>query len=174
VTGLSRVVAERVANCPFSVAHDYAEDFFKAAATGGSAIHVPLRDVLPTLRGRLRQPVRIVFERRPDYADAGRTHDALDVAWTAGTRLFPDFHGLLRLGIVSVDETRLTLEGTYRPPLGLPGRLFDLVLGRRIARASLRGLLEELADAMERREAAFRATTLREPQVDEGAPQDDR
>jgi hypothetical protein len=166
VSAVSRVVAERVARCPFSVAHDYAEDFFRAASAGGIALHVPLRDVLPTLRGRLRRPVRIVFERRPDYADAGRAHDALDVAWTAGTRLFPDFRGVLRLRIASVDETLLTLEGTYRPPFGPAGRLFDLLVGRRIARASLCGLLDELADAMERREVAFRAAALREPQDD--------
>jgi hypothetical protein len=157
VSSISRVVVERVARCPFSVAHEYAEAFFRECAARGAEVRVPLRDLLPTPGGHLRQPVRIVFERRPDEEETGRSHDALAVRWTAGTRLFPDFHGVLRLRIVSVDETGLALEGTYRPPFGPAGTVFDVLLGRRIARATMRDLIGRLADAMERREASFRA-----------------
>ena len=158
VSSPSRVIAERVVRCPFSVAHDYAEDFFRQAAARGAEVGVRLRDVVPTVGGRLRQPVRVTSARRPDEAETGRAHDELDICWTAGTRFFPDFRGTLRLRIASVDETRLTLEGTYRPPFGMAGRIFDIVLGRRIARATMCDLLDRLADAMERREAAFRDT----------------
>lgn len=145
--------------CPFSVAYDYAEDFFRQAVVRGAEVGVRLRDVVPTLGGRLRQPVRLMSMRRPDDAESGRAHDELEICWTAGTRFFPDFEGTLRLRIASVDETRLMLEGTYRPPFGMAGRIFDIVLGRRVARATMCDLLDRLADAMERREAAFRATT---------------
>lgn len=155
MSALARVVAERVVRCPFSIAHDYAEDFFRAAAQGID-VRVPLRDLVPTTGGRLRQPVRLVAQRRRDEEDPGRVHDALEIDWTAGTRFFPDFHGALRLRIASVDTTRLTLEGTYRPPFGAFGIGFDLLAGRHIARATMRDLLDRLADAMEAREAEFR------------------
>lgn len=151
------VVVERVVRCPFSVAHDYAEDFFADAARGVE-LHVPIRDF-----ARLRRPVRLLAQRRPDEHEPGRAHDALEIAWTAGTQLFPDFHGTLRLRIASVEETLLTLEGTYVPPFGGFGLVFDRLIGRRIALATMGDLLRRLSDAMERREAEFRADTPAKP-----------
>ena len=118
---------------------------------------MPLRDVAPTRAGHPRRRVRLVAERIRDEHDPGRLHDALEIDWVAGTRFFPDFHGVLRLRIDSVETTRLSLAGTYQPPFGPPGRLFDLIAGRRIARAAMSDLLRRLCDAMEQREAEFRA-----------------
>jgi hypothetical protein len=156
VSALARVAVERVVHCPFSVAHDYAEDFF-AHAGDGVELHVPVRDLAPTRGGHVRRRVRLIAVRLRDEHDPGRVHDALEIDWAAGTRFFPDFHGMLRLRIASVDQTRLTLEGTYQPPLGALGQVFDLVIGRRIARATMADLLRRLGDAMEAREAEFRA-----------------
>ena len=156
MSAAARVMVERVARCPFSVAHDYAEDFFAQAAQGVE-LHVPLRDIAPTRAGQLRRRVRLVAQRVRDEHDPGRVNDALEIDWSAGTRFFPEFQGVLRLRIASVETTRLSLEGTYQPPFGPFGIVFDLAIGRRIARATMRDLLERLADAMERREAEFRA-----------------
>jgi len=150
-------VVECVVRCPFSVAHDYAEDFFADAARGVE-LHVPLRDLAPTRTGHLRRRVRLVAVRRLDVDEPGRAHDALEIDWTAGTRFFPDFQGALRLRIASVEETRLTLEGSYQPPFGAFGAVFDLVVGRRIARATMRDLLRRLGDSMELRYAKVRAS----------------
>ena len=158
----SRVAVERVVRCPFSVAHDYAEDFFAQAAEGVE-LHVPLRDLAPTRGGHLRRRVRLVAQRQRDEHEPGRVHDALEIDWTAGTRFFPDFRGHLRLRIDSVETTRLSLEGTYEPPGGPFGRVFDLVAGRRIARATMRDLLRRVGDAMEQREAEFRASDPAKP-----------
>jgi hypothetical protein len=162
VSAPARVAVERVVRCPFSVAHEYAEDFFAHAARG-IELHVPLRDLAPTRGGHLRRPVRLVAERIPDEHEPGRAHDAMEIHWTAGTRFFPDFHGALRLRIASVEETRLSLEGSYQPPFGAFGAVFDLVIGRRIARATMRDLLRRLGDAMEHREAKFRASDPAKP-----------
>ena len=148
---LARVIVERVVQCPFSVAHDYAEDFF-AHASRGVELYVPVRDF-----GRLRRPVRLIAERRPDEDEPGRVHDQLDIDWSAGTHFFPDFRGTLRLRIESVETTRLSLEGCYEPPFGPLGLVFDAVAGRRIARATMSELLQRLGNAMEAREAEFRA-----------------
>ncbi len=155
---LSRVTAERIVRCPFSVAHEYAEGFFVEAARKGAEVGIRLRDVVPTFGGRLKQPVQLDTSRRPDEAETGRGHDAFEIDWTAGTRFFPDFHGALRLRIASVEETLLHLDGEYHPPFGLPGALFDALVGRRIAAATMRDLLRRLGTAMEAREASFRAS----------------
>lgn len=156
MSAVARVVVERVVRCPFSIAHDYAEDFF-AQAQQGIELRVALRDLTLTRGGHLRRPVRLVAERIPDEHEPGRAHDALEIDWTAGTRFFPNFRGALRLRIASVDETLVTLEGCYQPPFAAFGRVFDLLIGRRIARATMRDLLRRLGGAMERREAEFRA-----------------
>ena len=156
---VSRVVVERTVRSPFSLALEDAAAFFRQATGEGAEVGLPLRDLVPTLGGRLHQPVRIEFERRLDEAEAGRAHDAFAVRWTAGTRFFPDFRGELRLRIISVDETLLTLQGEYLPPLGLLGTIFDALIGRRIAAATMRDLLDRLGGAIEAHAAALRAST---------------
>ncbi len=121
---VSRIVVERVARCPFSVAHEYAEDYLRDAERSVE-VRVPLRDFIAGLPGAARAPVKMVFALHPDEAESGRLHDALAIEWHAGTRLFPLFHGTLRLRIASVDSTLLTFEGAYRPPMGPVGVVFD-------------------------------------------------
>lgn len=157
---VSRVLVEREARVPFSVAHDYAEDFFRAAERDVH-VRIPLRDLFWALRGRFDRPVKLVFALHPDEDEAGRVHDALMVEWRAGTKLLPHFHGTLRLRIANVEATALRLEGAYRPPLGLFGRVFDRLLGRRIARATMAELLGRLTEAMEHREREYRAADVR-------------
>jgi hypothetical protein len=153
---ISRVSVDRLVQVPFSVAHDYAEDFFREAERDVE-VRVPLRDLFWAIRGKFRKPVRLVFAMHPDETEEGRIHDAMLIEWTAGTRLFPDFHGTLRLRIDSVESTLLTLEGSYRPPFGAAGRVFNWLIGRRIARSTMRELLERLALAMEQRELDYRS-----------------
>ena len=155
---VSRIEVERVVRCPFSVAHDYAADFLRDAEREVD-VRFPLRDLAGILRGTMRKPVKLVFALHPDETDDGRVHDAMLVEWRAGTRLLPDFHGTLRLRIASVETTLLTLEGAYRPPFGPAGRIFDAAAGRRIALATMRDLLDRIGDALERREAEYRASS---------------
>jgi hypothetical protein len=157
---VSRLSVERVVRVPFSLAHDFAEEFFRDAERYVE-VRVPLRDLFWALRGKLHRPVRLTFALHPDDAEEGRLHDAMLIEWNAGTRLFPQFHGTLRLRIASVEETLLTLEGAYRPPLGMVGLLFDRVLGRGIARSTMRDLLNRLAVRMEHRAVEARAQVER-------------
>ncbi len=152
---ISRVSVERLVQVPFSVAHDYAEDFFRAAERDVE-VRVPLRFGFG-LRRRIKRPVDLVFAMHPDETDDGRAHDAMLIEWKAGSPLFPNFHGTLRLRIASVEATGLTLEGAYVPPFAPLGLIFDRLVGRRIARATMNELLERLALAMEQREDDYRA-----------------
>jgi len=157
---VTRVVVERIAACPFSVAHDYTVDFLRDAERSVD-VHVPLRDFVVGLRGEVSRPVRLVFALHPDETEDGRLHDAMLVEWRAGTRLFPHFHGTLRLRIADVEHTRLTFEGAYRPPGGALGALFDVVLGRWIARATMDEMLGRIAVGLEAREQAYLAELAR-------------
>jgi hypothetical protein len=158
VAAVTRVSVERIVRVPFSVAHEYAEIFFKDT-DHDIAVHVPLRDFFRLLNGQVSKPVRMQTFLHPDDEEDGRIHDALMVEWTAGISLFPDFHGTLRFRIASVDATRLILDGAYRPPAGVAGQAFDAVAGKRIATSTLKDLLERLAVAMEQREERFRTET---------------
>jgi hypothetical protein len=43
----------------------------------------------------------------------------------------------------------LVLDGSYEPPLGSAGRIFDAVVGRRIAHATAADLLTHMRDYIE-------------------------
>jgi hypothetical protein len=75
------------------------------------------------------------------------------VHWEAeGGGRFPIFDGEL---VIEADEDYntffLVLNGTYVPPGGLPGYVFDAVIGHRIAQEAAHGLLNEIGTETERR-----------------------
>ena len=55
------------------------------------------------------------------------------------------------LSVASTDPwtAELKIEGGYTPPLGPVGAVFDAAVGTRVARASIRRLLRDLADELE-------------------------
>jgi hypothetical protein len=87
------------------------------------------------------------------------------IAWSAGRTSrgipTPGFEGTITLRAgEDYDECELELDGRYEPPGGVVGKLFDDVVGRRIAHATLGSLLDgvrrELRAAHERTEAEKR------------------
>jgi hypothetical protein len=75
----------------------------------------------------------------------------MQVEWSpAGGGPYPTFRGSLT---ISEDEDYgtciLTLSGEYEPPLGVVGKGFDAIVGRRIAIATARRLLAQIRDGME-------------------------
>lgn len=66
-------------------------------------------------------------------------------AWRPGWRGFPAFGATLTVRPAG-EDTDLVLEGSYEPPLGIIGRLFDRVVGQRLAARTMDALLAELAD----------------------------
>lgn len=72
------------------------------------------------------------------------------VHWTvsgAGV-LFPELDADLWLAKIGSDETRLTLRGTYKPPLGALGWVADRALLGRVAEATVADWMERLAAAL--------------------------
>jgi hypothetical protein len=149
-----KVTAEVFATCPFSIAEEYASDYFRNAASGHpeAEIRVPIR-FLPTV---IRRRVEFRFGIHSDGTEPGRAHEEIRVRWSSGTWLLPAFHGTVRLRISGLG-TRVLVEGSYHPPFGVIGRLFDDVVGTHIARASVSDLAHRVALYLEEREKIWRA-----------------
>ena len=145
----SIVRAERVADCPFSIAADYAADFLKRDADEGGRLTVHL--------GVLRRRVTFSFGVHYDVDNGARGQDEFHFAWSARSRWLPDLVGVLQFGIASYKETRVVLAGTYEPPLGPLGWILDTVVGHRLAEATANDFVARVAAALEAEERAFRA-----------------
>jgi hypothetical protein len=74
-----------------------------------------------------------------------------------GNAFLPQLHGDLSFRIAADSRTELVLSGEYLPPLGRLGSLLDPLVGKRIAMATGKALLERIAADMELRERSFEA-----------------
>ena len=96
----------------------------------------------------LDREVRI--EARPAGSEFGQAF--IEIAWMAeGLLVFPRFDGKLRIfRNGDPNHTRIELEGSYTPPFGPAGQLFDAAIGHRIAQRTAREFLKDLKDAVEK------------------------
>jgi hypothetical protein len=62
--------------------------------------------------------------------------------------LFPELKADLMLAHVGAETTRLTVQGTYQPPLGVVGKVADRAVLGRYADATVRNWLDSLAEAL--------------------------
>jgi len=132
-------------------------------------------------RLELRLPVPV-----PGAAGAGLEHEVIatwspaqdpthesepwHLSWAPrNRRLYPSFDGTLAIMAgEDYESCRLVLEGSYVPPLGVAGEVFDAAVGRRIAEATGRELLRTIASRMEE---AYRADAAQK-QAPGGEPSD--
>ncbi|HVA38405.1 MAG TPA: hypothetical protein VNJ51_12425 [Candidatus Dormibacteraeota bacterium] len=136
----------RYVGCPFSATIELAELALRDR-----------RDLIVSAAPALRERASVSFRRVKDRDDQTRRHDALLLAWRPHhMTLFPDFHGVLTVR-PKHQGVWLRIQGSYEPPLGLCGRVFDALLGRAIARLTLKRLAADLAVKIEARWAAIRS-----------------
>jgi hypothetical protein len=67
---------------------------------------------------------------------------------TSAEALFPELTADLTLAHAGRGHTRLTIQGTYQPPLGAIGRLADRAFLGRLAEATVANLMDRLAAAL--------------------------
>ena len=149
-----------VADCPFSIASEYVSSYMQRFADNDdevAMVRLPLRTFGLPLPGSLRHRIRIRFEDSVDVNERNRSHRGLKFHWSAGNPLLPDLHGDLSFRIAADSRTEIVLTGEYSPPLGRVGSVLDKLMGKRIALATGKALLERIAADMERRERDFRA-----------------
>jgi len=92
----------------------------------------------------------------------------LALRWEAtgpGSRLFPVLDADISLTPSREDSTRLSLAGVYRPPLGALGAGLDRAVFHKVAHATVRSLLDRVADALIRphEPAGVRETDVGQP-----------
>jgi hypothetical protein len=80
---------------------------------------------------------------------AGMEH-GIKVEWEPeGGGPFPTFQGSLAISADTPKSSTISLDGAYEPPLGAVGKVFDAVVGRRIAEATADELLKVLGEKIE-------------------------
>jgi hypothetical protein len=79
-----------------------------------------------------------------DWTMVSPRHGGMAIAWRPGWRGFPSFGATLTVRPAGKD-TELVLEGSYEAPGGVVGRLFDRVVGQRLAARTMDALLDQLA-----------------------------
>jgi hypothetical protein len=94
----------------------------------------------------------VSVEVGPVSAEPGAAH--FPVRWRAASRssLFPHMEAEITVEDVCCEEpveSRLTLAGTYTPPLGPLGAVGDLLLGHQVAEATVRAFVLELAQRLQ-------------------------
>lgn len=134
-------------DCPFSALIEFTEAALRDRP------HIVLSPAPP-----IAKHADVETQLSDDASDEARKHDALLIAWRPGLPLFPNFRGVL-----TVRPQRrgawLRIEGTYEPPFGIGGRVFDAIAGRAIAKLTLSRLLGSLGKEAERRWQAERKVT---------------
>jgi hypothetical protein len=146
---MTTVRATRYVDCPFSAVIEFCEE----------ALHERSDITLSPAPG-VAQAAHVTAQTADDITDSVRRHDALLLAWRpARSALFPDFHGVMTVRPQG-HGAWLRIEGSYEPPFGVPGKVFDALAGRVIAQRTLVRLLSDVAHAAEQRWRAFRTEII--------------
>ena len=76
----------------------------------------------------------------------------VSLEWEAGqgANLVPRAVAELTVWAVTPSESRLELEGLYRPPLGVVGNAVDAAVGLRVAEATVGHLLDDVVEELRR------------------------
>ena len=149
---LSEISAEKMCECPFSIAQQYIESYLKEAEAGGTAavIHLPLATPIISF-GR---KVAMTFSLAPDETEPGRSHDEVLVRWNSGVPLLPDFRGSIRYRIAGL-RTLVRIDVVYKPPLGTLGAMFDRIIGKWLATRTINDLLRRIKTRLEKQQSEW-------------------
>ncbi len=94
--------------------------------------------------GFLRAEVDVRYSLLYDWTSVGPPRGGIAFAWKPAWRGFPSFGATLTVR-PDGEDTDLVLDGSYEPPAGVVGQLFDRLAGRRLANRTMDSLLDRLA-----------------------------
>ena len=143
---LTEISVEKRCACPFSIAQEYAQQYLQRMESGGPAPLAVYPFALPFFS--LRRSVAMSFSLASDATEPGRAHEQVLLRWTSGFGLLPDFRGTIRFR-PEHGGTLVMIDGTYKPPLGRPGAMFDRLIGKWIATSTISDLLRRIAASLE-------------------------
>ena len=141
-------------HCPYVRALHYVDVYLAHLGWSEHSQSVPMRLRVPVGPSSEHQGLAIdkgvvaTLSRSPQHR---ALEDRIGVTWQPDVEgePFPRFDGALSLEAASPKASILTLEGRYEPPLGMAGKIFDAAFGHRVAEATARELLKEIADRIE-------------------------
>jgi hypothetical protein len=79
-----------------------------------------------------------------DWLSTAPHKEGVAFAWRPAWRTFPAFGATLTVRQTGA-KTELVLEGSYEPPGGAAGRVFDRVIGRKLAARTMDAFLNQVA-----------------------------
>jgi hypothetical protein len=89
-----------------------------------------------------------------EFGEPARTSTwaVVPVTWKATfpEKLFPLMTGKVSISPVSKAEARLTVSGMYEPPLGRVGEELNEAVMRKVAKATVKELAEQIAERLEK------------------------
>lgn len=87
-----------------------------------------------------------------DWTSIAPPRGGIAFSWRPAWRGFPSLGATLTVKPAG-KETELVLEGSYEPPGGLVGRLFDGLVGRKLAAQTMDALLDQLVHNTESKQS---------------------
>jgi hypothetical protein len=133
---------------PSSFALAFMSTYFLERGAQTNGAELALRFPLPKLFvDGLTVEKKVMVRLR--YTDRGGSRP-LTIGWQPlGVGPLPGFEGTLGATPESESTCRLTIAGSYTPPGGIAGVVFDQLIGVRIANATVTALLEQFRNAIE-------------------------
>jgi hypothetical protein len=121
-------------------------------------IHKPQSDVIAHLQeffsqrpklqvrtlGSSTTGVEVQYPLLYDWTSVTPPRGGVAFAWRPAWRGFPSFGATLTVRPAG-QETELVLEGSYEAPGGVVGRVFDRIVGQKLAARTMAALLDQLA-----------------------------
>ena len=141
---MSDLLEAHVVRCPYHLAQRFLYDSISEFAESGE--QRPLTLTAPGPGMELTKGVMVSFG---PAADPMHFDQPWRIHWKPRSRLYPEFEGELTVRADETYETsRLELRGSYQPPGGIAGAVFDLAAGAHIASATAQALLHRIGDEM--------------------------
>jgi hypothetical protein len=79
----ARVVAEKIADCPFSLSLDVTPTIFPMLENPVDGVRLPIAFLKLPFSPVLSRSVNVRFKRQPDRTEPGRAHDEFEFDWNA-------------------------------------------------------------------------------------------
>jgi len=143
---MTRICVQAIVGQPAAATERLLQEYMAQRTRGDGSIALPLRTRFRAGSDDLSLAHDVVarFRKGRDFENL---NDTFFVDWEpSGEGPYPTFSGTMNVYAESDPrESRLEIDGTYEAPGGMIGKIFDILIGRRMARASLADLVERIA-----------------------------